>query len=63
MPLFAEGPARVAARLGSTPLAPLTGIGVQALAEPDLLVEVAAIGILDEHDRPSRTGSSAGISP
>ncbi|WP_433424198.1 RidA family protein [Microtetraspora malaysiensis] len=47
MPLFAEGVARAAARLGVTPVAPLTGIGVAALAGPDLLVEVEATAIID----------------
>jgi enamine deaminase RidA (YjgF/YER057c/UK114 family) len=47
MPLFAEGVARAAAKLGITPAAPLTGIGVAALAEPDLLVEVEATAVLD----------------
>ncbi|GLX00574.1 RidA family protein [Microtetraspora sp. NBRC 16547] len=47
MPLFAEGVARAAARLGVTPIAPLTGIGVAALAGPDLLVEVEATAVID----------------
>ncbi|MFJ7996802.1 RidA family protein [Streptomyces sp. NPDC096310] len=47
MPLFAEGVARAAAKLGVTPSAPLTGIGVAALAAPDLLVEVEATAVLD----------------
>ena len=47
MPLYQEGIARAAATLGVTPVAPLTGIGVAALAEPDLLVEVEATAILD----------------
>ncbi len=46
MPLFAEGVARAAAKLGVQPLAPLTGIGVAALAEPDLMVAVAATAVL-----------------
>jgi enamine deaminase RidA (YjgF/YER057c/UK114 family) len=46
MPLFAEGVARAAAKLGVEPLAPLTGIGVAALAEPDLMVEVDATAVL-----------------
>lgn len=45
--LFTEGVARAAAALGTTPLAPLTGIGVAALAAPDLLVEVEAVAVLD----------------
>ncbi|PKV83009.1 RidA family protein [Streptomyces sp. TLI_146] len=47
MPLFAEGIARAAEKLGITPTAPLTGIGVAALAEPGLLVEVEAIAVVD----------------
>jgi enamine deaminase RidA (YjgF/YER057c/UK114 family) len=48
MPLFVEGVARAAATLGvDAPMAPLTGIGVAALAEPDVLVEVEAIAVLD----------------
>jgi enamine deaminase RidA (YjgF/YER057c/UK114 family) len=46
MPLFVEGVARAAAKLGVTPMPPLTGIGVAALAEPDLLVEVEATAVL-----------------
>jgi enamine deaminase RidA (YjgF/YER057c/UK114 family) len=47
MPLFANGVARAAATLGGTPLPPLTGVGVAALAEPGLLVEVEATAVLD----------------
>jgi enamine deaminase RidA (YjgF/YER057c/UK114 family) len=47
MPLFAEGVARAAAKLGATPAAPLTGVGVAALAEPDLLIEVEATAVID----------------
>jgi enamine deaminase RidA (YjgF/YER057c/UK114 family) len=47
MPLFAEGVARAAAKLGATPAAPLTGVGVTALAEPDLLIEVEATAVID----------------
>ncbi|KMO96109.1 RidA family protein [Streptomyces roseus] len=47
MPLFAEGIARAARKLGVTPAAPLTGIGVAALAEPGLLVEVEATAVID----------------
>lgn len=46
MPLFVEGVGRAAAKLGVNPLPPLTGIGVAALAEPDLLVEVEATAVL-----------------
>ncbi len=47
MPLFVEGVARAAARLGVTALPPLTGVGVAALAEPGLLVEVEATAVID----------------
>ena len=48
MALFVEGVARAAATLGvDVPMAPLTGIGVAALAEPDVLVEVEAVAVLD----------------
>jgi enamine deaminase RidA (YjgF/YER057c/UK114 family) len=46
-PLFEEGVARAAAKLGGTPAAPLTGVGVVALAEPDMLVEIEATAVLD----------------
>ncbi|WP_181781293.1 RidA family protein [Pseudonocardia pini] len=46
MPLVAEGVARATDRIGGTPLPPLTGIGVAALAAPDLLVEVEATAVL-----------------
>jgi enamine deaminase RidA (YjgF/YER057c/UK114 family) len=41
-----EGAGRVAARLGSFPLRPMTLIGVAALTEPDLMVEVEAVAVL-----------------
>lgn len=47
MPLVVEGIARAATTLGVTPCAPLTGIGVAALAEPGLLVEVEATAVLE----------------
>ncbi len=47
MPKFGEGVARAAAKLGRTWMAPITGVGVSALAGPDLLVEVEAIAVLD----------------
>jgi enamine deaminase RidA (YjgF/YER057c/UK114 family) len=48
MPAYVEGVARAAARLGvPVPQAPLTGIGVAALAGPELLVEIDATAILD----------------
>ena len=47
MPLFVEGVARAAERLGiEAPVAPLTGIGVAALAAPDLLVEIEATAVV-----------------
>lgn len=47
MPQFLDGVARAAAQLGSTSHPPLTGVGVSALAEPDLLVEVEATAVID----------------
>lgn len=48
MPLFLAGVARAAAQLGiDVPRPPLTGIGVAALAEPGLLVEIEATAVLD----------------
>lgn len=46
MPLFVEGVGRASAKLGVSPMPPLTGIGVVALAEPGLLVEVEATAVL-----------------
>ena len=47
MPLLGEGLARAAEKLGGTPVPPLTGLGVSALAAPDLLVELEAIAVMD----------------
>ncbi|QXJ19693.1 RidA family protein [Actinomadura graeca] len=47
MPLFMEGLARAAATLGVTPVPPLTGVGVVALADPGHLVEIEATAVLD----------------
>ncbi|MGW6579991.1 RidA family protein [Streptomyces globisporus] len=47
MPLFMEGVTRAAARLGTTPVAPGTLVGVAALDIPDHLVEVEATAVLD----------------
>ncbi|MFD6342334.1 MULTISPECIES: RidA family protein [unclassified Streptomyces] len=47
MPLFLEGVARASAKLGITPLAPGTLIGVAALDVPEHLVEVEATAVLD----------------
>jgi enamine deaminase RidA (YjgF/YER057c/UK114 family) len=41
-----EGAGRAAARLGVSPVKPVTLLGVAALGEPDLLVEVEAIAVL-----------------
>jgi enamine deaminase RidA (YjgF/YER057c/UK114 family) len=47
LPLLGEGVARVAAKLGIDPVKPITLLGVAALGEPDLLVEVEATAVLD----------------
>ncbi|MFI2619230.1 RidA family protein [Streptomyces sp. NPDC018584] len=47
MPLFLEGAARAAAKLGVTPVPPGTLLGVAALAAPGLLVEIEAAAVLD----------------
>ncbi|RJL23012.1 RidA family protein [Bailinhaonella thermotolerans] len=47
MPLLGEGVARAASRLGVDPVKPITLLGVAALGEPDLLVEVEATAVLD----------------
>ncbi|SHN48167.1 RidA family protein [Cryptosporangium aurantiacum] len=47
LPLLGEGVARAAAKLGVDPVKPITLLGVSALGEPDLLVEVEATAILD----------------
>ncbi|MEU2254685.1 RidA family protein [Nocardia xishanensis] len=44
---FEDGVARAAAKLGVTPAAPGTLIGVAALASPEHLVEVEATAVLD----------------
>jgi enamine deaminase RidA (YjgF/YER057c/UK114 family) len=44
---FVEGAMRVAERHGIDPTKPMTMIGVTSLAEPDLLVEIEAIAVLD----------------
>jgi len=46
MAAFGEGAMRAATRLGVDPLKPVTLIGVAALAEPDLLVEIEATAVL-----------------
>lgn len=47
MPLFLDGVGRAAAKLGVTPMAPGTLIGVAALDVPDHLVEVEATAVLE----------------
>jgi enamine deaminase RidA (YjgF/YER057c/UK114 family) len=44
---FVEGRQRAMTVLGIDHAPPLTGIGVAALAEPDLLVEIEATAVLD----------------
>ncbi|MFI9555614.1 RidA family protein [Nonomuraea endophytica] len=46
LPLLGEGVARAAAKLGVDPVKPITLLGVAALGEPDLLVEVEATAVL-----------------
>jgi enamine deaminase RidA (YjgF/YER057c/UK114 family) len=47
MDALGEGVARAAGALGIDPLKAVTLIAVAALAEPDLLVEIEAIAVLD----------------
>ncbi|MFF7244659.1 RidA family protein [Embleya sp. NPDC008237] len=47
LPLFREGAARAAAKLGVTPVPPGTLLGVAALDIPDHLVEIEATAIID----------------
>ncbi|PWU52029.1 enamine deaminase RidA [Micromonospora sp. S4605] len=47
MPLLGEGVARAAAKLGVDPVKPITLLGIAALGEPDLLVEVEATAVID----------------
>ncbi|MET9558545.1 Rid family hydrolase [Streptomyces sp. NPDC006645] len=47
MPQFLDGVARASAKLGVTPVAPGTLIGVAALDVPEHLVEVEATAVLD----------------
>ena len=44
---FVEGRERAMTALGIDHAPPLTGIGVAALAEPELLVEIEAMAVLD----------------
>lgn len=47
MPLFLEGAARAAAKLGVTPVPPGTLLGVAALDVPEHLVELEAVAVID----------------
>jgi enamine deaminase RidA (YjgF/YER057c/UK114 family) len=47
MPLLGEGVSKAAAKLGIDPVKPITLLGVAALGEPDLLVEVEATAVMD----------------
>ncbi|MFD9866712.1 RidA family protein [Streptomyces niveus] len=47
MPLFLDGLARAAAKLGVTPVPPGTLLGVAALGVPEHLVEIEAIAVID----------------
>jgi len=47
MPLLGEGVARASAKMGVDPVKPITLLGVAALGEPDLLVEVEATAVLE----------------
>ncbi len=46
MPLLGEGVSRAAAKLRIDPVKPITLLGVAALGEPDLLVEVEATAVI-----------------
>jgi hypothetical protein len=46
MAALGEGAFRAAAQLGTDAVRPITLIGVSALGEPDLLVEIDAIAVL-----------------
>ena len=46
MAALGEGAFRAAARLGTDAVRPITLIGVSALGEPDLLVEIEAVAVL-----------------
>ncbi|WP_405679415.1 RidA family protein [Streptomyces sp. NBC_01511] len=47
MPLLGEGVGRAAAKMGIDPVKPITLLGVAALGEPDLLVEVEATAVIE----------------
>ncbi|RFU88492.1 RidA family protein [Streptomyces triticagri] len=47
MPLLGEGVGRAAAKLGVDPVKPITLLGVAALGEPDLLIEVEATAVVE----------------
>ncbi len=46
-PLVLEGIARASAKLGGTPVPPVTLLGISAGFTPDLLVEVEATAVID----------------
>ena len=47
LPALGEGAGRAGAQLGVDPIKPVTLLSVGALGEPDLLVEVDAVAVLD----------------
>jgi enamine deaminase RidA (YjgF/YER057c/UK114 family) len=47
MPLLGDGVGRAAAKLGIDPVKPITLLGVAALGEPDLLIEVEATAVIE----------------
>jgi enamine deaminase RidA (YjgF/YER057c/UK114 family) len=47
IPLLGEGVSRAAAKLGIDPVKPITLLGVAALGEPDLLVEVEVVAVIE----------------
>lgn len=47
MPLLGEGVGRAAAKLGIDPVKPITLLGVAALGEADLMVEVEATAVIE----------------
>ncbi|NED96249.1 RidA family protein [Phytoactinopolyspora alkaliphila] len=47
LPQLGEGVARAAATMGVDPVKPITLLGVAALGEPDLLIEVEATAVID----------------
>lgn len=47
MPLLGEGVGRAAAKLGIDPVKPITLLGIAALGEADLMVEVEATAVIE----------------